>query len=77
MCVLNGLSVYELHRGCPIVHEDHEERSHENTMQSRTQELFFRLTSGENTPSSDLGIIRSQQVHNLPEKIVSRQVSVL
>jgi hypothetical protein len=40
-CVLSGLSKCELHRGYPIVHEEHEERSHENTTQSRTQELFF------------------------------------
>jgi hypothetical protein len=48
MCVLRGLSKCELHRGCPIVHEEHEERSHENTTQSITQELFFRLTNSEN-----------------------------
>src|SRR5690242_9090962 len=50
MCMLSGLSKWELHRGCPIVHEEHEERSHENTMQSITQELFFRLTNSENVP---------------------------
>jgi len=47
--MLSGLSKGELHRGCPIVHEEHEERSHENTTQSITQELFFRLTNSENT----------------------------
>src|SRR5712691_553734 len=50
MCMLSGLSKCELHRGCPIVHEEHEERSHENTIQSITQELFFRLTNSENVP---------------------------
>src|SRR5712671_4847419 len=50
MCMLSGLSKCELHRGCQIAHEEHEERSHENTMQSITQELFFRLTNSENVP---------------------------